>query len=158
MGTARFFVISFLLFLFSACAVEPKTLSNINEMTELSVRAESICSNDGKTAFPTKPFKTDGCALFPDYTWQECCINHDIEYWCGGTSELRRKADRDFQECVAATGHPSIGALMHLGVRLGGASFLTTWWRWGYGWPWPESGFRTKPDQPKGDNIESVEE
>jgi len=47
-----------------------------------------------------KPFTTDGCSAFPDGTpahrdlWLNCCIQHDLAYWKGGTHTERLNADR----------------------------------------------------------------
>ena len=87
-----------------------------------------------------QPFTSDGCSRFPDgnitgeFKWRHCCIQHDIAYWQGGTSEQRAEADYQLQKCVAATGEAFTGDLMHLGVRMGGYVGLPTSWHWGYGW------------------------
>jgi hypothetical protein len=89
-----------------------------------------------------KPFTTDGCSMFPEGTekqkdlWLTCCINHDLDYWKGGTSEERLRADQELKACVAQTGEPEIARLMHAGVRVGGTPYVPTKFRWGYGWPW----------------------
>lgn len=93
------------------------------------------------------PFTSDGCSAFPDGTleqqdlWLSCCHAHDHAYWMGGTYEEREQADRELQECVASIGEPEIGALMLMGVRVGGTPFLPTQFRWGYAWPYPR-GYR----------------
>jgi len=90
-----------------------------------------------------KPFTTDGCSLFPDGTqkqrdlWLTCCINHDLAYWMGGTSDDRQRSDRELRDCVAQAGEPEIAEVMLTGVRAGGTPYLPTAFRWGYGWPWP---------------------
>lgn len=137
----------FIMIMLSACATERSVLGNAEELADLETRAEEVCtSNRNGLPLPPKPFRTDGCTLFPDHVWQQCCLAHDIEYWCGGSAEQRRNADRELQNCVAETGYPWTAALMRLGTRLGGASALPTWWRWGYGWSWPEPGTETEPD------------
>jgi len=30
-----------------------------------------------------KPFKSDGCTLFPDLWFKHCCKDHDYAYWAG---------------------------------------------------------------------------
>ena len=61
-----------------------------------------------------QPFSSDGCSAFPDGTltnpkeWLQCCRQHDLAYWRGGTEEERQAADRELQECVAATGQTEI--------------------------------------------------
>jgi hypothetical protein len=93
------------------------------------------------------PFSTDGCSLFPDGTpgrselWRKCCVAHDKAYWRGGTDEERKAADLALKKCVADLGEPQVGELMFNGVRVGGAPYLPTAFRWGYGWPYPR-GYR----------------
>jgi hypothetical protein len=104
----------------------------------LIVFALSGCSSSGGI----KPFTTDGCSMFPEGTekqkdlWLTCCINHDLDYWKGGTSEERLRADQELKACVAQTGEPEIARLMLAGVRVGGTPYVPTKFRWGYGWPW----------------------
>ena len=87
------------------------------------------------------PFTSDGCSAFPDGTldqnelWLECCVQHDLAYWRGGTRDERLAADEALQACVAAVGQPEIAQLMLAGVRVGGTPYLPTKFRWGYGWP-----------------------
>ena len=90
-----------------------------------------------------QPFESDGCSLFPDGTWDdrnlwcECCFQHDVAYWRGGTAEDRKKADEALKECVREkTGNAQLAELMYHGVRLGGAAIFPSWYRWGYGWPY----------------------
>ena len=95
------------------------------------------------TADELKPFTTDGCSSFPDGTlahqslWLQCCIQHDLSYWIGGTREQRLAADQKLEQCVAKVGEPDIARLMLAGVRVGGSPYLPTSFRWGYGWSWP---------------------
>ena len=90
-----------------------------------------------------RPFTTDGCSLFSNGTskdktlWLHCCEAHDHEYWLGGTKEERRQADLRLRDCVSVLGHPKTGAWMRWGARVGGAPYLPTPFRWGYGWPYP---------------------
>ena len=80
-----------------------------------------------------KPFKTDGCSMFPDGMWRECCVEHDKAYWRGGTKEQRKEVDKKLYQCVKAKGYPIIAKLMYYGVRIGGAPYFPTPWRWGFG-------------------------
>ncbi len=90
-----------------------------------------------------KPFVSDGCSSFPDGTlkqrtlWLQCCIEHDKSYWLGGAYEQKLRADEDLKACVAKVGGAVLAQLMHSGVRVGGAPWLPTTFRWGYGWPYP---------------------
>jgi hypothetical protein len=100
--------------------------------------ATRICTARGKP-IPPRPFRVDGCTLFPDGNWGECCKDHDIDYWCGGSYLDRLRTDARLGRCVACQGPPVIGQLLGvflpLGAQVGGLSVLPTWFRWGYGHP-----------------------
>ena len=88
-----------------------------------------------------RDFKSDGCSLFPDRSlisqedWCECCFEHDIAYWMGGTEEERLAADLALRECILEkTGNQELAELMYAGVRFGGSPYFYNWYRWGYGW------------------------
>lgn len=88
-----------------------------------------------------KDFTSDGCSLFPDRSlinskdWCECCFQHDIAYWQGGTEAQRLEADEKLRACVLAkTGDPILADAMFNGVRFGGSPWFYNWYRWGYGW------------------------
>ncbi len=88
-------------------------------------------------------FRSDGCSLFPDRSvltrqdWCECCFEHDLAYWRGGTEEERLLADLELRRCVLEkTGDERLADLMFEGVRLGGSPYFYNWYRWGYGWPY----------------------
>lgn len=89
---------------------------------------------------PIKPFRTDGCSMWPDGPYGGCCVDHDKVYWRGGRWRERLKADNDLFHCVKA--HSRLGILMAaamwIGVRFGGSPFLPTPWRWGYGHGFPK--------------------
>ena len=87
-------------------------------------------------------FTSDGCSLFIDGTfenpelWKDCCFQHDIVYWQGGTKEEKEAADLAFKKCVEKkTGNSGLAELMYQAVRKGGEPYFPTWYRWGYGWP-----------------------
>ncbi|HNT58469.1 MAG TPA: hypothetical protein PKL99_11330 [Syntrophales bacterium] len=109
-----------------------------------------------------KPFRSDGCSLFPDGTpenrdlWLSCCVEHDKAYWRGGTREERLAADEALEACVAACGEPAVAALMKKGVRLGGLPYWPTWFRWGYGWDYPR-GYRALTPEEKERAYELIE-
>ena len=95
------------------------------------------CSNDVELS----PFASDGCSLFPDSSlitkddWCECCFQHDLAYWKGGTEEEREHADRKLKQCVfEKTQDESLAKVMYEGVRFGGSPYFYNWYRWGYGW------------------------
>jgi hypothetical protein len=86
-----------------------------------------------------QPFKSDYCSKWPDgtkedpYLWADCCFNHDLYYWFGGTEDERKAADKELKSCVKLSG-ASIGSfLMYMGVRVGGKPGDADY-SWGYGW------------------------
>lgn len=87
-----------------------------------------------------KPFTTDECSCSAEGTqtdstkWCDCCVQHDIAYWQGGTRAERRTADRAFRACIAATGEAKYARKAYHAVRVFGSAWLPTPWRWGYGW------------------------
>jgi len=91
----------------------------------------------GAHGAPPHPFTTDGCSLWPDSVWFECCVVHDMAYWCGGSADDRARADRALADCVSANGSCGMGGVMGLGVRPGGVPWMPAPWRWGYGWDYP---------------------
>jgi len=88
-----------------------------------------------------KDFASDGCSVFPDGNihdpklWCECCYQHDLAYWRGGTHEDRLRADEQLRSCIKTrTGDDALAQTMFIGVRGGGAPVFPTGYRWGYGW------------------------
>ncbi len=131
-----------LLGLVTGCASPGLTTDTEPPKTEAQLAAEAFCAErrGADAGLPPKRFTTDSCTLWPNGDWGQCCVDHDVEYWCGGTAAQRAAADRRLGECVAASGNPIMGGAMHIGTRLGGWAILPTWWRWGYGWYWPSAG------------------
>ena len=90
-----------------------------------------------------KAFKSDGCSAFPNGTfaqaelWLACCVQHDYDYWQGGTYQQRLISDQALKACVTEVGQPEVAILMLAGVRVGGTPYLPTQFRWGYGWSYP---------------------
>jgi len=88
------------------------------------------------------PFVSDRCSLYPEgpvndkEAWCHCCVDHDLSYWMGGGEGDRQRADETLQQCVTQSGHSSVAAWMHLGVRSFGGPYWPTGYRWGYGWPY----------------------
>ena len=94
-----------------------------------------------------KQFETDGCSggmsfiytnvFKKELPWRGACVTHDLQYWVGGSKYDRKKADIDLLCDVSKNGHPIIGFLMYLAVRMGGGPFFPTSYRWGYGKTYP---------------------
>ena len=97
----------------------------------------TACGNDTELS----SFSSDGCSLFPDSSiitkddWCECCFQHDLAYWQGGTAKEREFADDNLKQCVLRkTGDKTLAKVMYDGVRFGGSPYFYNWYRWGYGW------------------------
>lgn len=94
-----------------------------------------------------KPFKTDGCTLFPDglgdLSWRSCCVDHDWAYWQGGTWRDRLNADLNLFVCVYRRAGWLLATVILIGVRIGGF-YLWPWRRrWGWGHKWPRYNARS---------------
>lgn len=98
----------------------------------------AFAQTDAKATTEIMPadFVSDGCSLFPDGDYADCCVEHDKAYYFGGTSKQRRAADKKLYKCVAAKKgfhHKIIAPIMWLGIRTFGVSWLSTSFRWGFG-------------------------
>ncbi|CAN5390343.1 hypothetical protein BH20ACI2_BH20ACI2_17250 [soil metagenome] len=83
-------------------------------------------------------FKSDGCSLFPDGNYRECCVEHDKTYLIGGSFKARTAADKELYACVRSKGNGKfLASMIFVGVRIGGVSFLPTPFRWGFGNKYP---------------------
>ena len=107
----------------------------------VSILACTFLTGGCAIASDINQFASDGCSLFPDGTlkdrslWCDCCFNHDMAYWRGGSAEERNQADKTLRECVLQrTGNKALAEVMYDGVRVGGSPKFPTWYRWGYGW------------------------
>ena len=120
---AVFFVI------YSDQKFEPK---NIEELIKVA--------NSKVNILPPREFTTDGCSIWfnsilgNDFT--DICIEHDIEYWKGGSREERKIADKKLREQVNEK-ISFMGDIMYVGVRVFGHPLFPTPWRWGYGFEYP---------------------
>ena len=107
--------------------------------SRVEAKARAECGHE-----PEHAFLTDGCSMWLDgwftgSSWQECCVDHDVVYWCGGPGSRRSKADEALRGCVADEFQGWMGGVMWMGVRLGGHPWVPAYWRWGYGNDWPSS-------------------
>ncbi len=103
------------------------------------LRKQAIARSQVKE-LPPQEFNTDGCSLWPQaifgISWEEVCVEHDMEYWVGGTEDERLRADLELRDRVNEK-FPGMGDIMFWGIRAGGRSLssLVPWpWGWGYGW------------------------
>ena len=119
-------------FLFASCADHREAIKAQADRLYAEARL--------KEPLPPKPFESDGCSLWWNGDWVECCVYHDFGYWMGGACEERNEFDLRLMDCVAAKGHPFMADVMYLGVHVGGVWWLPTSFRWGFGWEYPQSG------------------
>ncbi|MFZ4715179.1 MAG: hypothetical protein ACOYL6_15765 [Bacteriovoracaceae bacterium] len=91
-------------------------------------------------AYTLVGFETDYCTAFKEGTkenpkaWQDCCLEHDLYYWAGGTIEDRNRADHRLHNCVYNKGYPTYAIAIYEGVRLGHYSPIKSKFAWNYGW------------------------
>lgn len=80
--------------------------------------------------------------------WCDCCLEHDIAYWQGGTKEQRLRADGELRDCVLKkTGNQTLAEAMYQGVRFGGSPYFYNWYRWGYGWSYKRKYQELTPEE-----------
>ena len=143
----RGFLLPALAALVAACAptyhVPPAYRHDRPRAEALEARAVEACRLAvGPEGVPRRTFVSDGCTLWPDglwtgSSWQECCIDHDIAYWCGGPAPLRSDADRALDQCVDVAYAGYMGSLMRVGTWALGGRLVPAHWRWGYGHDYP---------------------
>jgi hypothetical protein len=46
------------------------------------------------------PYIPDGCSIYPDGDYVDCCDIHDRVYYVGGTLGAKSSADRALWQCV----------------------------------------------------------
>lgn len=91
-------------------------------------------------AYELRSFTTDYCTMYKEGTkenptaWRDCCIEHDIYYWAGGTIQARDVADLRLKECVQEKGYPSYANTIYNGVKLGHLSPIKSEYPWNNGW------------------------
>lgn len=80
-------------------------------------------------------FVTDGCTGFPDGNYFDCCVQHDREYYVGGSWKERWRSDKKLFSCIAAKPkfyNKLVAPIAWLGVRVGGVSWLNASFSWGF--------------------------
>jgi hypothetical protein len=101
-------------------------------------------SSWGNSQDSLNPFETDYCTSYSEGTlghpnqWKHCCVEHDLYFWAGGSSQDRKKTDLRLKSCVESTGAKFHAYLMFYGVKIGGMSpvrFKSKQWgnAWGQG-------------------------
>ncbi len=80
-------------------------------------------------------FVFDGCSMFPDGDYKDCCTQHDISYFFWGSWNWRLQADNELFSCIQEKPywyHQALAPAMWAGVRIGGAPIWPTSFRWGF--------------------------
>lgn len=73
-------------------------------------------------------FKTDYCTNYPEGTrespelWKNCCLEHDMYFWAGGTRAERDEADLQLRSCVEKKAGTSQANIMYYAIRAGSLS------------------------------------
>jgi hypothetical protein len=101
----------------------------------VSTYAQTTSTTKTSTEIPAD-FKSDGCTSFPDGNYYDCCYDHDLAYYKGGSWKQRWRADKKLYQCVAAKGgfkNKFTAPMMWLGVRAFGHPWVPTSARWGFG-------------------------
>lgn len=106
----------------------------------LAIPSGTMASTDYASA-DIRGFIYDGCTFFPEGTpnnpklWDECCLEHDLYLWAGGTRPAHDRADLRLRDCVTEKGAPRIAKLMYAGVRAGRHSPIRLKGKhWGNAW------------------------
>lgn len=114
-------------------AIEPYQSDPV-AAAELEARARDLCDAQVSGAPPPdQTFITDGCTAWFNRDWGGCCVEHDIAYWCGGSREDRKRADRELRSCVEGFTSRGVAQATYLGVRVGGHPIFPVHFRWGFG-------------------------
>lgn len=87
-----------------------------------------------------KPFETDGCTMFVDGTpknpglWRNCCVEHDLRYWFGGSKADMDATDVRLKSCVEKVAGATWANIIYSGVRAGHHSPVKNKTQWNWGW------------------------
>lgn len=140
----------------SLCACAPKMhriepyRNDPQQAAALAARARALCESPqaGARTAPGRPFFTDGCTAWFDRSWAECCVTHDIQYWCGGSASERKRADEQLHLCVSEAAPGWLARITYWGVRVGGHPLFPFHYRWGFGrsyLPWYDDPAEAQP-------------
>ena len=102
----------------------------------LSAIFSSYSFSQAKVNEPPADYESDGCTLFPDGNYRDCCVAHDKDYYKGGSCKERRESDNRLYRCVKSKKgwkNKFLAPIMWIGVRVFGTSLLPTRFRWGFG-------------------------
>lgn len=107
-----------------------KNFKNISDLVE-SLKDSSL---------KLKPFYTDGCTMFLDgptdqpNLWRNCCVEHDLRYWFGGSKKEMDETDLRLKYCVEKVAGVNWSKIIYAGVRTGHYSPIKNKTQWSWGW------------------------
>lgn len=107
----------------------------LSGLFSVGAQAQNASDSAANKTMPAN-FKSDGCSMFPDGCYTDCCVAHDVDYYGGGRWKARWRADKRLFKCVASKKgwwHKPLAPVIWAGVRVGGLPFLPTSFRWGFG-------------------------
>ncbi len=85
----------------------------------------------------TNPYVSDGCSLYYDGDYGDCCEIHDMAYWQWGPMYKKLLADANLYACIAEKWHNFRENWMFAWVLFGWNPGIPTAFRWGFGYPYP---------------------
>ena len=103
-----------------------------------------------------EPFETDTCTFFIDGSWSECCIEHDVRYWLGGTKEKMDESDLKLKKCVEEKSNNIWSSLIYQGVRIGHLSPIKSKYEWAWGWSEKDKKFSPLDKKQKAIAVEAL--
>jgi hypothetical protein len=101
-----------------------------------ALSAQTPVATPENTAVTAETFVSDNCTWFPDGNYKDCCVQHDREYFNGGSWKERWRSDKKLYKCVASKPkfyNKIVAPFMWLGVRAFGVPWLGTKASWGFG-------------------------
>ena len=100
--------------------------------------AMSIAMTKSNTIVERKyAYTSDGCSMFIDGDYRDCCEAHDRAYWEWGRLYKKLVADAFLYACIAERWHNVRENFMFPAVLIGGNPGFPTKFRWGYWYPYP---------------------
>lgn len=99
------------------------------------IAQEKSAVSDTKLRVASSEFVTDNCTFFPDGNYADCCVQHDREYFAGGSWKQRWRSDKKLFLCIASKPkfyNKLVAPVAWLGVRVGGVSWLNASFSWGF--------------------------
>ena len=97
--------------------------------------AQTATSPITNRPFP-EGYVSDGCTRFPEGKYADCCVEHDLDYYYGGSWRERWRSDKRLYKCVKSKGgfkHGVLAIMMWTAVRGLGSPIFPFKFKWGFG-------------------------